>query len=124
MYYLEQEQNINSFACHIWKIATLPTVMDRLITSWANNNNIEFSIDFAFILIIFLLCLKKLEKCNVSDKNNNFSVYVSEYNALVNLLLLTQRYRLKYIFYQLKNNFLLWFVFINIKEIRTVRENT
>ena len=74
MYYLEQVQNINSFACHIWKIATLPTVMDRLITSWASNNNIEISIDFAFIIIFTLSKKARKMQCQW-QKTQLFSIW-------------------------------------------------
>ena len=110
-WYLKNSNTTNS---NVW----------RWITSWVSNSNIEISIDFVLIKINIFTLSKKQQKCNVNEENKNFSADGSEYNAVVDFLLFVQIYRLKYKFYQMKDNLLWYFVFINNKKMRTVSENT
>ena len=85
----------------------------------------DINIDFAFLLMNnFFTLSKKQQKCNISEVNKDFSVDGNEYNVLNYFLLFSQRYKLKYKLYQLKDNLFLWFFFINNKKMRIVRENT
>ena len=96
----------------------------KWITSWVINSNIGISIDFAFLLIQNIFTLpKNQQKCNVSEKNKDFSADGSEYNALVVFLLFTWRHKLKYKPYQIKDNLFLCFPCINNTKMRTVCKN-